>query len=222
MLDGEPIEQTLRRALSGDPSAARALVARLAPIIQARVVRALWRRRGDAGERDPNQEVDDMTQEVFAALFAEGGRALRGWDPARGLSLTNFVGLVAERQVGMIMRTGRRSPWTEDPTDDLALADAAGDEPIGEVALLSRDLLVTLLERLRAELSPRGLHLFQLLIVEERPIDEIGAALQMNADALYAWRARLLRVARRIAAELESIPPSRTPVEHAREDEAIS
>lgn len=52
----------------------------------------------------------------MVSLFTDQGRALRAWDPARGLSLENFVGFVAERQIASILRTAKRSPWTEDPT----------------------------------------------------------------------------------------------------------
>ena len=149
-----------------------------------------------------------MVQEVFAALFANDARVLRAWDPKRGSSVANFVGLVAEREVGMILRTGRRSPWTEDPTEDIALAQVAGDDARGELSMLSRDLVQALLARLRTELHPRGLELFQLLIVDEKPIAEIAEATQLSAEALYAWRSRLLRLARQIAAELSAVPPS--------------
>ena len=44
--------------------------------------------------RDIRQEVEDLSQEVFLQLFAEGGRVLATWQPERGLTLLNFVGLV--------------------------------------------------------------------------------------------------------------------------------
>src|SRR5262245_29160958 len=93
----ESDDQLLRRALGGDETALSALVARLTPVIQARVARCLLRRAGAAGSR-LRQDVKDLVQEVFVALFEGRGRILLGWDPRRGLSLDNFVGLVAERQ----------------------------------------------------------------------------------------------------------------------------
>jgi len=52
-----------------------------------------YRNRSAAG-RDVRQEVADLIQEVFMALFADDARVLRSWQPERGLSLDNFVGLV--------------------------------------------------------------------------------------------------------------------------------
>ena len=77
----------LERVLAGDAASSRALVAALLPVVQARVARVLVRRRGGSG-RDVRQEVEDLSQEVFAILFADGARVLRAWDPSRGLSLT--------------------------------------------------------------------------------------------------------------------------------------
>lgn len=189
----------LERTLAGDRAASRALLERLAPIIQARVVRALYRRRGPAA-RDPRQELMDMTQEVFVALLDDDARALRAWRAERGLSLEGFVGLLAERQVASILRTGRRSPWREEPTDEAALDRAAGpSEP--EAAGASRDLLARVLERLREDLTPRMLALFYALWVDETPVDTICEEMGMNRDAVYAARSRIGKRARAIAAE---------------------
>src|SRR5262245_1194983 len=104
----------IEAALAGDEGAVRQLVDELGPVIQARVARALLRR---ASGRSVRQEVEDLTQEVFASLFEDDGRILRAWDETRGLSLKNFVGLVAGRQATSILRSGRTTPWRDDPAD---------------------------------------------------------------------------------------------------------
>jgi RNA polymerase sigma-70 factor (ECF subfamily) len=198
-------------ALAGDTDATRALVREVAPIIQARVARALVRRRGGSG-RDVRQEVEDITQDVFASLFADDGRVLRAWDPARGLSLPNFVGLVAERESASILRSGRRSPWTDSPAEMEEIEAAAPPAPAMEAKLASRELLGRLVERVRESLSPRGLELFFRLIVDEEPVESVCASTGMTPDAVYAWRSRLAKLVRGLATEL-SDPPSapRTP-----------
>ncbi|WP_437941041.1 RNA polymerase sigma factor [Sorangium sp. So ce341] len=203
----------IARAVSGEPAAVRALVDLLTPTIQERVMRPLLRRRRAAGHRDVRQEVEDMTQSVFLALFADGGRTLRQWDPARGLSLTSFVGLVAEREACSILRSRRRNPWTEQPTEDDALERADGASVSPEPAAISRELLATLAVRLRDRLSERGLELFYLLLVDERSTEDACALTGMTADAVYAWRSRIGRLVRQIAAELaaEAEAPGRAP-----------
>ncbi|MFT3765384.1 MAG: hypothetical protein QM820_07710 [Minicystis sp.] len=207
---------TVAEALSGDARAVRLLIDALTPVIQARVARGLLRSRAARG-RDVHQEVQDIAQQVMLALFAEGGRVLRAWDPARGLSLLNFAGLVAEREVASILRRRRRSPWTEEPVEESVL-DVAPDSGKGlERLVASRDLLAALYARMRSQLTDRGLEMFHLIVVDERPTAEIEAITGLSGDAIYAWRGRLLRLARQIHAELmsESADERRKPVEEA-------
>ena len=192
----------VRRCLDGDDAALRRLVADLTPVIQARVTRILLRVAGRKPGRAVRQEIEDLTQETFLTLFADGARVLGEWQPERGLSLRNFVGLVAERQTLSILRSGKRSPWKEDPTlnEDLDREDQAADP---EVVTASRETLERLLRRLHEELSPLGRHLFDLLFVRDLTVQEVQTQTAMSADAIYAWRSRLRRLAQRAYADLK-------------------
>lgn len=208
------------RALAGEVRALEDMVDALTPVIQARVARALLRAStARRDERDLRQDVEDFTQEVFVAIFADNGRALRSWDPARGLSLVNFVGLIAQREVASILRNGKRSPWTEEPTVSPRLERAAGDCPALELDVSSREFLAKLLDRLHAELSPRGHRLFQLLVVEELPARDVCTQLGMTLDAVYAWRCRLGRTLRHLTSELEAWPEGCTAAGVAAREE---
>jgi RNA polymerase sigma factor (sigma-70 family) len=193
----------IRRALAGDQTALARLVAALTPVIHARVARTLLARRSLlASGRDVRQEVEDLSQEVFLALFARDAHVLRSWQAERGLSLENFVGLVAERQVLSFLRSGRRNPWKEEPSfaeDDLDLAASESDP---EAVAASREHLSRLLDRLREELSPLGCRLFELLFVQELSQSEVQVASGLSADAVYAWRSRLRRLAQKLLAEM--------------------
>ncbi len=187
-----PIESQLPQALAGESSAVRDVVAALTPVIQMRASRALGRRGGAHG-RDARQELADLTQDVLLLLFRDDARILRAWEPARGLSFLNYVGLVAEREVGHIARSGRRSPWALDPAEDSEL-EAAG----------SRDLFDRLHERLERELHPRAMDLYRMLVIDDAPIPEVIARSGLSADAVYAWRSRLLKRARQLLLELQA------------------
>jgi RNA polymerase sigma-70 factor (ECF subfamily) len=200
-MDSKDPRFDLRLALSGDEAALERLVAALTPVIQTRVARCLLRwRTGPAAGRSVRQEVEDLTQDVFLHLFADRGRVLRTWEPGRGLSLVNFVGLVAERQAVSILRSWR-SPWKDDPTlpEDLD-APAGGAGP--EQATASREELGLLWQRLTEELSPLGRHLFELLFLQELTLKEVVERTGLSRAAVYAWRSRLRRLARRLRAEL--------------------
>jgi len=70
------------------------LAAYLGPVIQARVARALWQRRGS--EAPLREAVNQQAQQVFSGLFAHGARRLDEWDAKSGLSLRDFVLFVAK------------------------------------------------------------------------------------------------------------------------------
>jgi DNA-directed RNA polymerase specialized sigma24 family protein len=199
-VDGAEI--LVQRAIARDRAALRELVALVTPVVQARVARAVIARRAGQPPEVVRQEVEDLTQEVFVALFDDDARTLRAFRPERGLSLKNFVGLVAEHQVANIFRSGRRRPWQREPfvAADIDMLAA----PVGgpESAALTKDLAEELLARLRTALSPLGLALFQRLLVDEEPVDAVATAMEMTIDAVYAWRSRLGRLVRAVATEL--------------------
>jgi RNA polymerase sigma factor (sigma-70 family) len=200
----EPDLALVRRALGGDSRAVRALVDQLTPVIQARVARSLYRRAASAAGRNVRQEVEDFTQEVMVSLFTEGSRALRAWDPERGLSLANFVGFLAERQIASILRTAKRSPWTEDPTLQGDLEAPMGSDDHLAAALDSQQLWEVVLDRLTERLSPLGAALFQAVWLDERTVAETAARFSMSRDAVYAWQSRLGKVLRQVATEVMS------------------
>lgn len=200
MPEAQDPQALIEKALSGDPASVRVLVDRLAPVISKRVSATLWRR---TGRSNAGQEVADMAQEVFLALFQADGKALRSWDPARGMSLDNFVGLLAQHQVISILRNKRTSPWREEPTEMTDLEPLGIPAATPEAITSSRESLRTLVDRLRESLSPRGLELFQRMIVDEEPMEELSARTGLTRDALYQWKSRILRTIRALSAEAD-------------------
>ena len=211
-MDDVMTKDEVYRALAGEEAALTKLVDVLTPVVQARVARVLLHRRGFAAPgRDVRQEVEDLVQEIFLLLFDDGGKVLRGWEPQRGLSLMNFAGQVAERRTISILRSGRRSPWKEDPTltEELDREDPRGDS---ERKAASREELRLLVRRLTEELSPLGWHLFDLLFLRDLPVDEVVRRTGRSSEAVYQWKSRLSRLARKILRELsESGGPQRRP-----------
>jgi RNA polymerase sigma factor (sigma-70 family) len=192
----------LQACLAGDPKAMRAVVDDLTPVIQSRAARALLRRTARGHRRNLAQEVQELTQEVFLCLFADGARVLRSWDVSRGLSLRNFVGLVAEREIADVLQSGRRRPWNERCTAEEPTDEEIGAGPPLEAKVEARELFAMILVRLREELSPQGFDLFEMLLVDDRPVEDACAATGMSRDAIYAWRSRLHKTVRRIADSL--------------------
>ena len=200
-MNSEETADLVRRALAGDQTALNRLVAKLTPVIHARVSRTLLARRSFlANRRDLRQDIEDQTQEVFLKLFARDGHVLRSWQAERGLSLENFVGLVAKRQAISFLR--RLWPWKGDSPlaeDEIDIVAPCRDP---EVVAESRELLSCLLDRLHEKLSPLGWQLFQLLFVQDLSPAEVQKKTGLSAVAVYAWRSRLPRLARKLQAEM--------------------
>lgn len=198
----DPTVELVARAVARDPEAVRTLVATVGPVVHGRVAKALLRRRSTREQRrDIAQEVEDLAQEVFLALFDDDAKALRAWRPERG-PLGAFVALIADHQVFSIFRSGRRRPWSDD-VDVLAEPEAVTEAAHGpETRVASKEALDALLDRMRADLSPKGFDLFTRLYVDEQPVEVVCKALEMTPDAVYAWRSRLAKAVRGFAAEL--------------------
>ncbi len=211
-------------ALGGDKPALRNLVDRLTPVIQSRVARALLRRQSQASGRTVRQELEDFVQEVFVSLFAGDGRILRSWRHDGGLSLENFVGLIADRQVATILRTGKRNPWKEDPTLDEGLEKIVDNQEQSQASgmigtqrsykvegrVASKEVLERLWQRLVEELSPRGRNIFMMLYLQEFSVEEVCRKLGLSPEAVYTWRSRLMRLSRRLMDEIMSENGSKT------------
>lgn len=204
MKDEDPLDD-LHGALEGDEACRRRLVEALTPILHKRVARTLWPCCGGrAAGRNVRQEVEDLVQEVFCHLFADDGKVLRRWRPEGGLSFLNFVGLVAKRQTVSVLRSARRSPLTEEPTDPDDLDGASGGAGPEQVAA-SREELSLLLKKLREELSDLGWTMFDLLFIQELEVDEVVKRTGQTPDAVYAWRSRLRQLARTLRSDLSEI-----------------
>ncbi|MCH9651167.1 MAG: sigma-70 family RNA polymerase sigma factor [Deltaproteobacteria bacterium] len=198
MRGSENTRAVLERAFVGDALALEALVGRLTPIVARRVVRALVRmgREDLARQRDMTR---DLTQDVFLDLFDKGAKILRDWQPSRGMSLENFVGMVAERRT--LGRLGRRH-YRVTETEEIEATPSTpftGADP--EEEAVARDDWRQLLDVLERKLSPIGWQMFQLLFVDERSQSEIEQETGLSRDAIYAWRSRLKKSVRAVYRE---------------------
>ena len=193
----------VRSALDDAPGAMPRLLTFLLPLVRKRVRRALLRHRARVGFSMIDHVCEDLVQDTLVTLLDRRSHVLRSWCQERG-SLRGFVGVVAERQVGMVLRSACRSPFTELATDCEGLERAqarseaftAGCEAANAE---SRNSLRVLSALLREHLSERGYFVFEVLFLEqcstERALERTG----LSRDALYAWRCRIIRQALRLA-----------------------
>jgi DNA-directed RNA polymerase specialized sigma24 family protein len=181
--------RVIQAALAGEAAAVRALVDVLAPVVQARVARALMR-RGGAYRDSLRHDVEDYTQEAFGELFANKGRALLGWDPEAGRSLQNYVGQRVEWFVAARLR--RDEPAAALPVQPAHVASADVEH---------RDSVRRVITDIETRWSRYGLRLFYLIFVLQLPSKEVGAELGLSCDAVDQWRFRLREFARTVLRE---------------------
>ena len=213
MDETDPNEATLaviQRAVAGDVRAMRQLVQDLTPVIRASVGVTLA--RGHAPRRrERHQEVEDVTQMVLLSLFADRGRVLLQWDPSRGLSLSSFAAMLARRETVSVLRSPRRSPWTEDPTRIEDLDRNAMPRMGPESEAISRDMLAALSAAMRERLSPRGAEVFDLMFLGGHPADEVCAMTGLTPDAVYAWKSRIAKQLRELFTAFARAPSTIPP-----------
>ncbi|MEO1574669.1 MAG: hypothetical protein AAFU65_06875 [Pseudomonadota bacterium] len=193
--------EALPRLLAGDRAAITEFVATMTPIIQARVARVLLK----GVSRDIRRDVEDHSQDIFAHLFADDAKVLKRYDASHGLSLRNYIGLIAERRVISSLRSSKTNPWRESVSlDDEPVLVCGHGTPETEAAETSS--LNALMDELRGTLSDQGWQLFQLLYVQDMSVSDVTGETGLSNDAVYAWRSRLRKAARSAQARLQAGP----------------
>lgn len=175
----------IRQAFNGDRSASKALIDRLLPVVRARarsILRQSHRRRLGA------HEGDDLVQEVWEALFKDGGKRLLAFDPAQG-SLEGYVGTIAKNEILNRLQYERRKKRDVRLTDaddgalDRIAADRGGPEASAEASELARRIG----DHLYEALPERGQLVLRYVFTDGQTAEETAAILAVNAQVVYNW-----------------------------------
>lgn len=185
-------KELVQRALASDRAAVRELVERLMPVIRRRALSTLARYG-----RGAESEAEDVCQDVLIGLFREDRAALATWAPERGLSLEQFVAMLAQRRVVSHLRSRANKPSRHALTDPENLERLVNQSVrnLLEVGDPARDILHELADRLRVSLSAQGLEMFYRLYVWEQPTEQITGELGLSAESIYQWRSRIKKAA---------------------------
>jgi RNA polymerase sigma-70 factor (ECF subfamily) len=193
-LFGVSEKELVRLAIAGDKSAKKALVCGLANTLKHRIVRCLYRW---GAARDPwcLSQVEDWVQETWLRVFSDDSRLLREWDEGRA-PLPIYLGIVAERRAAEALRARRRRQTSLEAPEEI---EAHADDRVDlEKTLEDRELFARLEIEIIAECSERDVRLYRSLLLEEEPVDRVCAREAMSREALYAWKTRFLRRARKL------------------------
>ena len=186
----------IERAVAGDRMAARALVTRLMPIVQARV-RLLLRK-----ERRHTDGTDDLVQEVWTRLLADGGRKLLKFDAARGASLEGFVGMLATREAGNTLREQRAQRRGGRAQVAAVTPDAVPSTSGDPSAHASASELQQRVRRfVEGELPVKGQLVFRYVFTDQISPSEAARAMGVTPQVVYNWQHKIRTGVRAILAD---------------------
>lgn len=184
----------VRDALAGNERVRRKLVERLAPVIRARVRRALVNWPGRAvGPHD----VDDLTNQTWCRLLEHGGSRLAAFDPAAGVSLEGYVSMITGQLVLNVLeqhRAGKRraAGGTVDVDEVHDLASATE----GAAAQEARQDLRAVWTHLHANLPERGRAVLELLYADGCDAESAARTLGVEKQVVYNWQFKIRQLAR--------------------------
>ena len=166
--DGAAIERTL----AGDGDGFRVLVERYSRL----VFRLAYRMTGN------ESDADDVVQETFLRAY----RNLATYDSRASFS-TWLYRIASNYTLDLLAARKRRQqtfrPLEQDPSDpDAPRREAPSRDAGPDRLLLSREIQTRVAEALE-ELTPQERAAFSLRHLEHLPVEEIGAALQLNSNA---------------------------------------
>jgi RNA polymerase sigma factor (sigma-70 family) len=183
----------LRAALEGRAAARNRLVVRLAPVVRARLRRALcnWP-EGRIGAHD----VDDLTHLTWCRLLEHDAARLRAYDPGTGVSLVAYVSMVTQQLFLNVLEQHRAGKRAAAATVEL---EDAGDVPAPVDAARAADARADL-ERVHGHLMrtlpERGRAVLALLYLDGLDVDQTAASLGVNKQVVYNWQFKIRQLAR--------------------------
>jgi RNA polymerase sigma-70 factor (ECF subfamily) len=184
----------LAQAKAGDAAAWARLEFLYTPLVR------WWCRR--QGVNRP-QDVEDVTQEVFATV----ARRIGGFAKGEAGSFRSWLYTITRHKAGDHYRRRRAEPPAPGGSEAQArleeTPEAASDSSSDDQAVSERTILVRrALELVRPEFQPRTWEAaWRVMVESQRPAD-VGAALAMTAGAVHTAKSRVLGRLRALLADL--------------------
>ena len=179
--------------LAGEPDAAARFVATFDSVVREAIGRFLALRA-----RARVDLVDDLTHEVFLALFRDDGRKLRTFAGRDGCSLAGWLRVVAVRLTIDRLRRDTRLVALDDETPGMLQLRRTlrSTDPDPEATMQGAETAERLAVAM-AELGPKDRLLAELHLVRGRALEEVAEVLGVTMNAAYVRKSRLLERLRR-------------------------
>jgi len=149
-------------------------------------------------------DIEELRNDVFVRLFEHDRKKLRQYDESFGLSLRNWIQLIASQTVGMYLRKKDRIGYLGTghliPVED-------SDEALGSTDEMPRydaRQLLMLLKEMMKELSHTERLVLQLHFDQGLSWQEVASALNRNINNIYQIRHRALKRLKEILSRMQN------------------
>jgi len=152
------------------------------------------------GGRIGATDVEDAVQLAFMTFLARDAQVLRRWEGRAGLRtyLRRVAERVATRHFQVIRTRQGRFCLDLDAPGGAVERPQATQGLSAEAALVADETRTQLRNAVLAQLSEVGRTYYQHLFVEELDATTVAALCETNANNVYQWKNRILRVAHRV------------------------
>ncbi|MBK8261140.1 MAG: sigma-70 family RNA polymerase sigma factor [Nannocystis sp.] len=202
-MDG-PSAEEIQAAFSDRPELMRPLARWLLSVVDRKVVYVL-RPIAQQKRRDLATVRQDLVHDVLLELLRDGGKILRQWDPARGCSLSSFIGIVSRCFIHHRFKRFKGNPWASELLSAEELMVMV-DDGVSMRSTLAEDLehrqhLEHLYQILNTKLSPSDRIRFDRVYVQQMSPAEVAREEGVSENAIHQWSSRTIRKIRDLFGE---------------------
>ncbi len=190
--------ELLRACIRGDAAARQRLVQEYSGIVSYGVS-VIFQQFGRPSRRE---EIEDLCQDVFLALFDQDARKLRQYQGRNGCSLASWIRVVANRLTIDRLRREGRTISLDDPNsvESSRVREAEPDARPGPEPQVEQAQRAARVREMIGQLPPKDQLFVQLFYFQGLPIEEVAETIGITTNAAYVRKMRLHEKLRRIAA----------------------
>ena len=157
-----------------------------------------------AGHKMDRADLEDIVSAVNLRLLEEGGsRSIGSFDPARGMELTTFVGMVAKSAaVDALRRLKEEVPIQEEPGDDAGEYYTPVSAETDALAALVRKEQVSRVRQAISMLSEEDQHFLEVLMSDTGSLEDYAAKLGVTVGNLKVRKHRIIARLKKILGNL--------------------
>ena len=188
--------ELLEGCIRGEPDARTTLVEKYSGIVSYGVT-VIFQQFGRPYRKE---EIEDLSQDVFLALFDNDSRKLRQYQGRNGCSLASWLRVVANRFTIDRLRREGRTISLDDPEsgESWRVRETRPDSRPGPEPQVEAAERAAKVRELVTQLPPKDQMFVQLFYFQGLPIDEVASTIGITTNAAYVRKMRLHQKLRKL------------------------